>query len=49
MRRFVCLCVGVLLSCGGAVNEHCIECPGEECVCIIDTNGAWIVSPEVGE
>ena len=30
-------------------NNHCVDCPGHTCLCIKDTKGKWMLSPEVGE
>ena len=30
-------------------NNHCTDCPSQECLCIKDTNGKWMLSPEAGE
>ena len=33
---------------GEDASDHCSDCPGEECLCIQDTDGNWVLSPEVG-
>ena len=30
-------------------SNHCTNCPSQECLCIKDTKGKWMLSPEVGE
>ena len=30
-------------------SPHCKDCPSETCLCIQDVDGAWMLSPEVGD
>lgn len=30
-------------------QPHCQNCPSDECVCIKDSEGCWMIEPEVGE
>ena len=30
-------------------TDHCSDCPSLECLCIQDTDGNWMLSPEVGK
>ena len=60
MKKLCAAIAILLLSCGGAklkynyassdARIHCsLDCPGNDCNCILGSNNTWYISPEVSE